>query len=82
MDAKWATYPLTRRSIGDRFILTAGGEAAWKAQLLPTVTMSTTEAKYTEAAVMGQLTLFCCSVIWDLGVPQCAATIGYEDNDA
>ena len=21
-------------------------------------------------------------LLWDLGVPQCAATIGYEDNDA
>ena len=31
---------------------------------------------------MGRMMLFCRSVTWDLGVPQCAATIKYEDNDA
>ena len=35
-----------------------------------------------EAAVMGRMMLYCRSVLWDLGVPQCAATVGYEDNDA
>ena len=58
-------------------ILIAGGAVGWKAQLLPIVAMSLTEAEYMEAAVMGRMMLFCCSVMWDLGVPQCAATIGY-----
>ena len=31
---------------------------------------------------MGRMYLYCRSVMWDLGVPQCAATIAYEDNDA
>ena len=35
-----------------------------------------------EAAVMGRMFLYCRSVLWDLGVPQCAATVAYEDNDA
>ena len=26
--------------------------------------------------------LYCQSIMWDLGVPQCSATIAYEDNDA
>ena len=53
-------------------IMIAGGVVGWKVQLLLTVAMSLTEAEYMEAAVM----------MWDLGVPQCAATIRYEDNDA
>ena len=26
--------------------------------------------------------LFCQGILWDLEVPQCAATVAYEDNDA
>ena len=59
-----------------------GGVVGYKAMLQPTVAMSSTEAEFIEAAVMGRMVLFCRGVLWDLGVPQCAATIGYEDNDA
>ena len=68
--------------MGDGVIMIAGSAVGWKVNLLPTVAMSSTEAEYMEAAVMGQMMLFCCSVMWDLGVTQCAATIGYEDNNA
>ena len=34
-----------------------------------------------EAAVMGRIYLYCRNVMWDLGVPQCAALVTYEDND-
>ena len=30
---------------------------------------------------MGQMLLYCRSIMWDVGIPQCAATIGYEDNN-
>jgi hypothetical protein len=30
----------------------------------------------------GKMILFVCSVIWDLGIPQEAATVMYEENDA
>jgi hypothetical protein len=82
MDAEWATCPLTRRSMGGGTIMLAGGAVGYKANLLPTVAMSSTEAEFMEAAVMGRMMLYCRSVMWDLGIPQCAATIGYEDNDA
>ena len=82
MDAEWATCPITRRLMGGGFIMIAGGAVDWKVQLLPTVAMSLTEAEYTEAAVMGRMYLYCRSVMWDLGVPQCSATIAYEDNAA
>ena len=62
--------------------MVAGGAVGYKAGVLPTVAMSSTEAEYMEAAVMGRLYAYCRSVIWDLGVPQCSAAIAYEDNDA
>ncbi len=30
----------------------------------------------------GKMILFICSIIWDLGIPQEAATISYKDNNA
>lgn len=35
-----------------------------------------------EATDMGKMALFVRSVLWDLGIPQCSATVLYEDNDA
>ena len=34
------------------------------------------------ACLAGQMILFVCSILWDLGVPQAAATLLYEDNNA
>jgi hypothetical protein len=82
MDAEWATCPITRRSMGGGNLIVAGGTVGFKAGLLPTIAMSSTEAEYMEAAVMGRMYLYCRSVMWDLGVPQCSAAIAYEDNDA
>ena len=62
--------------------MVAGGAVGYKAGLLPTVAMSLTEAEYMEAAVMGRMHLYCRNAMWDLGVPQCSATIAYKDNDA
>jgi hypothetical protein len=82
MDAEWATCPITRRSMGGGNVMLAGGVVGYKAGLLPTVAMSSTESEFMEAAVMGRMFLYCRSVMWDMGVPQCAATVAYEDNDA
>ena len=62
----------------------AGGAVGYKASLMPTVAMSSTEAEFMEAAIVGRMVLYCRSVMWDLGLPlpQYAATIGYEDNGA
>ena len=59
----------------------AGGPISWKGQLLPTVALSSTEAEYMMACNTGRMTLYCRSILFDLGVPQEAATILYEDND-
>ena len=60
----------------------AGEAVGYKANLMPTVAMSSTEAEFIEAAIVGRMVLCCRSVTWDLGLPQCAATIDYKDNDA
>ena len=60
----------------------AGGAVGRKVNLLPTVGMSSTEAEFMEAAVMDRMMLFYRSIMWGLGIPQCASTVGYEDNDA
>ena len=62
--------------MGSDVIMIAGGAVGWKTNLLPTVATSSTEAEFIEAAVMVRMMLYCHSVIWDLGVPQYASTIG------
>lgn len=60
----------------------AGGTLAYKTSLLKTITQSSTEGEYMEATEMGKMVLFVRSILWDLGIPQCSATVLYEDNDA
>ena len=55
--------------MGGGMIMIAGGAVGWKANLLPTVAMSSTEAEFMEAAVMGRMMLFYRSTMWDLGIP-------------
>jgi hypothetical protein len=81
MDSSWADCPLTRRSTGGIVMRLAGGPIAWKSRLWPTVAGSSTEAEYNMASDGGRMSLYCRSILWDLGVPQEAATILYEDND-
>jgi hypothetical protein len=81
MDTSWADCPLTRRSTGGKTLRLAGGPVAWKGRLLPTVALSSTESEYMEASDTGRMCLYCRSILWDLGIPQEAATILYEDND-
>ena len=81
MDSSWADCPLTRRSTGGIVMRLAGGPIAWKSRLWPTVASSSTEAEYNMASDGGRMSLYCRSILWDLGIPQEAATILYEDND-
>ena len=62
--------------------MVTGGTVGYNTGLLPMVAMLSTEAEYMEATAMGRMYMYCWSIMWDLGVPQCSATIAYEDNDA
>lgn len=59
----------------------AGGPAVYKASLWPTPCGSSTEAEFVRAYDGGRMSLFLRSVLYDLDIPQDAATILYEDND-
>eukprot|EP00984_Skeletonema_dohrnii_P026158 scaffold15458_cov78-Skeletonema_dohrnii-CCMP3373.AAC.1 len=60
----------------------AGGTVAYKSRLLPTVALSSTEAEYMGACDAAKVILYVRSILWDLGMPQEAASLLYEDNDA
>ena len=81
-DSDWATCVKTRRSFGGVCMRLAGGTVAYKTKFQPTVAGSSTEAEFMAAYDAGKMILFVRSILWDLGIPQEAATILYEDNDA
>jgi hypothetical protein len=80
-DSAWADCLKTQRSTAGVSIKIAGGTIAYKTKLQPTVAMSSTEAEFMAASDAGKMILFIRSIMWDLGVPQQAASILYEDND-
>ena len=82
VDSDWATCPRTRRSLTGVCVRLAGGTIAYKTKLQPTIAQSSTEAEFMGASDFGKILLYVRSVLWDLGVPQHAASILYEDNDA
>ncbi len=43
--------------------------------------LSSTEAEFMAACDVGRMCLFIRSILWDLDIPQEAATVAYEDND-
>jgi hypothetical protein len=81
MDSGWGSCLLTRRSFGGIMMRLAGGPVAWKGKLQPTVAGSSTEAEFMMSYDGGRMSLYLRSILWDLGVPQDAATFLYEDND-
>ena len=81
-DSDWAGCLITRRSFGGICVRLAGGTIAYKAKLQPTVSLSSTEAEFIAANDAGKVSLYVRSIIWDLGLPQHAASMIYEDNDA
>lgn len=81
-DSDWAACLKTRRSMGGLCLRLAGGSIAWKSRLMPTVALSSTEAEFMAACDAAKVILFVRSILWDLGIPQPAATLLYEDNDA
>jgi hypothetical protein len=82
VDSDWATCPKTRRSLTGVCLRLAGGTIAYKTKLQPTIAQSSTEAEFMGASDFGKILLYVRSVLWDLGIPQHAASVLYEDNDA
>ena len=80
-DSDWATCLKTRRSFTGACIFLAGAVIAYKAKFQSTVALSSTEAEFMAACDVGRMCLFIRSILWDLDIPQEAATIAYEDNN-
>jgi hypothetical protein len=80
-NSDWATCVKTQRSFSGICIQLAGGTIAYKTKFQPTVALSTTEAKFMAACNVSCMSLFVHRFLWDLDVPQEAATIAYKDND-
>ncbi|KAL7528065.1 hypothetical protein ACHAWF_009840 [Thalassiosira exigua] len=81
-DSDWATCPRTRRSFGGACARLRCGTVGYKSRFQATVANSSTEAEFMAACDLGRMMLYIRSVLWDLDVPQEAATLLYEDNDA
>jgi hypothetical protein len=56
----------------------AGGPIGYKTRLQPTVAIPQKPSSACDAAKM---MLFIRTILWELGIPQHAATVVYEDND-
>ena len=80
-DSDWATCIKTRRSFTGVCVFLTGGVIAYKTRFQPTVALSSTKAEFMAACDVGRMSLFIRSILWDLNIPQEAATIAYEDND-
>jgi hypothetical protein len=80
-DSDWATCAKTCRSFSGICIQLAGGTIAYKTKFQPTVALSSMEAEFMASCNVGCMSLFIRSVLWDLDIPQEAATIAYKDND-
>ena len=81
-DADWAACPKTRRSLSGVSVKLAGATIAYKTRMQKTIATSSTESELMAAYDLGKILLYVRSVLWDLDIPQEAATHIYEDNDA
>jgi hypothetical protein len=59
----------------------SGATVDYKTRPQSTVSMSSTEAEFMVASDAGKIALFVRSILYDLDVPQEAATFLYEDNE-
>jgi hypothetical protein len=59
----------------------AGAPVAYKTQFQDTVATLSTESEFMAAYELGKMLLYVRSILWDLNVPQEAASQLYEDND-
>jgi hypothetical protein len=82
VDSDWATCVKTRCSYGGVCMHLAGSTITYKTKFSPTVAGSSTEAKFMAAYDAQKMILFICSILRALGIPQEAAKLLYEDNNA
>jgi hypothetical protein len=80
-DLDWASCVKTRQSFSGIWIQLPGGTLTYKTKFQPTVALSSTEAEFMAACDIEKMCLFVSSLLWDLDIPQEAATVAYKDNN-
>jgi hypothetical protein len=78
----WASCLRTQSSFTGLLIKLAGAAVAYKTQLQDTIATSSTESEFMAAYELGKMLLNVRSILWDLNVPQEAASWLYKDNNA
>ncbi len=81
-NANWASCIQTRCSFTGSLIKLAGATMAYKTQLQATIATLSTESEFMAAYKLRKMLLYVRSILWDLNVPQKAASWLYKDNDA
>ena len=82
VDRDWAAYLQTQQSSASTCSHLLGECIGCHTQLLPTVPHSSTDGECMAACSAKQMILFVQRDLWDLWVPQAAATLPYQDTDA
>ncbi len=80
-DSDWASCVKTRQSFSSTCIQLSEGRIAYKTKFQPTIALSPTEAEFMAACNMARMCQIVHSLLWDLDIPQEAATVAYEDNN-
>jgi hypothetical protein len=82
-NSNWATCFKTCHSFSGICIHLTGGTIAYKTKFQPTIahSSSSTKAEFIAACNFVRMSFFVRSILWDLDIPQEAATIVYEDNN-
>ncbi len=81
-DTNWASCICTQRSFTGSLIKLPGAAVAYKTQLQDTIATSSTESEFMAAYKLGKMLIYVRSILWDLIVPQEAASWLYKDNNA
>ena len=80
IDSDWAADLLHCCSISGMVFLLHGNTIAWRSQVQPSVSTSSTEAEFIAALDVDKLALYIWSVLDELQFSQDTATIIYKDN--
>jgi hypothetical protein len=80
-NADWAACLCNRRSFTGSLIKLTSAVVAFKTQLQDTIATSSTKSEFMAAYKLGKMVLYVRSILWDLNVPQEAASQLYKDND-
>ncbi|KAM3324372.1 putative mitochondrial protein like [Capsicum chacoense] len=81
-DLDWAACAHTQKSVTGFFISLGGSPISWKSKKQPTISLSSTEAKYRELRMVVAEISWLTRLLGDLGLPMSGPILVYCDNQA